>query len=120
MNDYDMSVLYHHDKANIVEDDLSRMTMGSVSHLDNAKMYIASEVHSLDRLGARLKSYPDGGAIVLHKSKTFLVVEVKSKQHLDLDLMEFKESVLRKLNGSFSLGWGMLYKGTKRDCVFSM
>ena len=34
LKDYGMSVLYHPDKANVVADALSRMTMGSVSHLD--------------------------------------------------------------------------------------
>ena len=32
LKDYDMSVLYHPDKANIVADALDRMTIGSVPH----------------------------------------------------------------------------------------
>ena len=31
LKDYDMSVIYHHDKANVVVDALSRMIIGSVS-----------------------------------------------------------------------------------------
>ncbi len=31
LKDYDMSVIYHHDKDNVVVDDLSRMIIGSVS-----------------------------------------------------------------------------------------
>ena len=84
------------------------MTMGSVSHLDKAKKDLAREVHRLSRLGVRLESSPDGGAIVHHNSESSLVVEVKSKQHLYLDFMELKESVLGNLNESFSLG-GMVY-----------
>ena len=37
LKDYDMSILYYLDKANIVADALTRMTMGSVFHLDEAK-----------------------------------------------------------------------------------
>ena len=37
LKDYDMSVLYHPGKANVVADALTRMTMGSVFHLDEAK-----------------------------------------------------------------------------------
>ena len=37
LKDYDLSVLYHPDKANVVADALSRMTMGCVCHLDKAK-----------------------------------------------------------------------------------
>ena len=33
LKDYDMSVLYHPDKDNVVADALSRMTMGSVSNI---------------------------------------------------------------------------------------
>ena len=46
----------------------------------------------------RLESSPDWGSIVHHNSKSSLVVEVKSKQHLDLALKELKELVLGKLN----------------------
>ena len=35
LKDYNISVLYHPDKANVVVDDLSRMTMGSVSHVED-------------------------------------------------------------------------------------
>ena len=52
----------------------------------------------------RLESSPYGDAIVHHNSESSLVVEVKSKQHLDLALMEMNEWVLDKLNESFSLG----------------
>ena len=51
LKDYDMSVLYHPDKANVVADALSRMTMGSVFHIDEAKKYLMRDVHRLDRLG---------------------------------------------------------------------
>ena len=61
LKDYDMSVLYHPEKANVFVDSLNRMTMGSVSHLDEAKKDLAGEVHRLARLGVRLKSSPDGG-----------------------------------------------------------
>ena len=103
MKDYDMSILYHPDKANIVLDALSCMTMGSLIHLDKAKKDLAREVHRLARLGVR---FSGPGVIVHHNSESSLVVEVKSKQHLDQPLMELKEFVLCKLNESFSLrGW---------------
>ena len=46
-----MSVLYHPDKANVVADALSWMTMGSVSHLDEAKKDLTREVLRFARLG---------------------------------------------------------------------
>ena len=51
LKDYDMSLLYHPGKANVVTDALSRTTMGSVSHLEEDKKDLAREVHRLDRMG---------------------------------------------------------------------
>ena len=49
LKDYNMSVLYHPDKANVVANALSRMTMGSVSHVDEANKDLAKEVHRFAR-----------------------------------------------------------------------
>ena len=59
MKDYDISVLYHLGKANVVADALCQMTMGSVSHLDEEKKDLARDVHRLPRLGVRFESSPD-------------------------------------------------------------
>ena len=37
LKNYDMSVLYHPEKANVFADVLSHMTMGSVSHMEEEK-----------------------------------------------------------------------------------
>ena len=81
LKDYDMSVLYHPGKANVVGDSLCHMT--SASHIDEAKKDLVKEVYRLDRLGVRLEGSKNGGAIVHHNSESSLMVEVKSKQHLD-------------------------------------
>ena len=82
--DYHMFFYYHPGKANVVVDALCHMTMGSVSHFDEVKKDLAREVHKLSRLGVRLGSSLDGGAIVHENSESSLVVEVMSKQHVDL------------------------------------
>ena len=55
MKDYDMSVLYHPGKANVVADALSRMTMGNVSLIDEAKKELVKDVHRLARLGGEIR-----------------------------------------------------------------
>ena len=40
LKDYDMSFLYHLGKANVVVDALSHLSVGSVSHVDEAKKHI--------------------------------------------------------------------------------
>ena len=80
--DYDMRVLYHSRKSNVVVDALSCMTMSSVSHVDEAKKYQVKDVHRFPRLGVRLEDSPNGGFMVHHNSESSLVVEVKSKNIL--------------------------------------
>ena len=76
------------------------------------------DVHRLARLGVRIEDSPNGCFMVHHNSDSSLVVEVKSKQHLDPLLMELKESILGKLNESFSQGgYGVL--SLPREIMFT-
>ena len=62
-----MSVLYHLDKTDVVVDTLSRMTMGSVSHVEEAKKDVVKYVYRFDRLGVRFEDSPNG-LMVHHNS----------------------------------------------------
>ena len=104
LKDYDISVIYHPGKANVVAEALSRMTMGSLSHVEQEKKELVKDVHRLDRLGVQLEDSPNGVFMVHHNANSSLVVEVKSKQHLNPLLIDLKESVLNKLNESFYEG----------------
>ena len=44
LKDYDMRILYHPVKDNLVADALSRMIMGNVSHIDEAKKNLEKDV----------------------------------------------------------------------------
>ena len=87
-----MSILYHHEKVNVVVDALSRVSMPSVLHVEEEKRELAQDVHSLARLGVRLDDSQKVGVMICHNSNTFVIIDVKSKQHLDPILMEFKYS----------------------------
>ena len=54
LKDYDISVHYHHDNANVVEDTFSRLCMGSVSTVEEERKELVKDVHRLARLGFRL------------------------------------------------------------------
>ena len=94
IKDYDTSVLYHPGKANLVADALSHMTMGSVSMFNKGKKYLVKDVHRLTRLGIWLEDSPNSGFVVHNNSESSLVLEVKSKQHIDPRLMELKNQCL--------------------------
>ena len=67
-------------------------------------------------MGVRLENDLNDGFMVHHNSESSLMVEVTSNQHLDQPLMELKESVLDKLNKSFSLGGWCLEVSKKVVC----
>ena len=99
---YDMNVHYHPGKANIVADVLCRMSMGSTTPVEDGQKELVKDIHRLDRLGVRLVDSTSGG-VSLHPSfKLFLVVGVKRGEHLDPMLMEWKNSVLMKMNDLFT------------------
>ncbi|KAH0732763.1 hypothetical protein KY289_003951 [Solanum tuberosum] len=47
LKDYDMSILYHPCKANVVADALSRLSMGITAHVEEEKRELAKDVHVL-------------------------------------------------------------------------
>ncbi|WMV33403.1 hypothetical protein MTR67_026788, partial [Solanum verrucosum] len=51
LKDYDMIVLYHPGKANVVVDALSRLSMSSVTHIEEENKELDRDVHRLARLG---------------------------------------------------------------------
>ncbi|XP_069143374.1 uncharacterized protein [Solanum lycopersicum] len=86
-----MSVYYHPGKANVVADALSRLSMGSVAHVDE-KNDLVKDVHRLARLGVFLMSISYSGVIVQHGAESSSVVEVKEKQESDPILLELKDT----------------------------
>ena len=104
LKDYDMNVHYHPCKDNVVDDDLSRMSVGSTTHVEDEKKELVKDIHRLSRLDVRLVDSSSGGVSVHPSSESSTVVEVKEGQHLDPMLMELKKLVLVKMNESLSLG----------------
>ena len=78
------------------------------------------DVHRLARLGVRLIDFTSRGVSVHPSSESSLVVEVKKGQHLDVMLMELKDSMLIKMNESFALGGDDLLRYQDRLCVLDM
>ena len=54
LKDYDMSVHYYPGKVNVVVDALSKLSIGSISHIEEEKQKLVKDVHRLARLGAVL------------------------------------------------------------------
>ena len=82
LNDYDMSVIYHPEKDNVVADILRCMTMVSVSHVEKVKKDLVKDVYRLCRLGVVLEDSPNVGFMVHHNSESPLVVELSPNNTL--------------------------------------
>ena len=112
-----MNVHYHTCKGNIVADALSRKSIGSTTHIEDEKKELAKDIHRQARLGVRLVHYTSEGVSVHPSSISFLVVEVKKGHQLDPFLIEMNESVLVKMNESFSLRGDGILRYQDRLCV---
>ena len=55
LKDYDCSILYHPDKANVIVDALSRKSAGSLAHISTERRPIIKELHELIDQGLQLK-----------------------------------------------------------------
>ena len=98
-------------------DALSRLSMGSVAHVEEKRKELVKDVHRLARLGVRLMSISESGVTVQNWAELSLVVEVKEKQQSDPILLELKGAVNNHREEVFFQGGDgvLLYKG--RLCV---
>lgn len=70
-------------KSNVVADALSHMSMGSVTRVEDEKKELVHKGHRLARLGVQLVDSRKIGFMVQHSNNFSLVVDVKSKKHLN-------------------------------------
>ena len=90
LKDYDLSILYHPGKANVVADALSRLFMGSTAHVEEEKRELTKDVHRLARLRVRLMDFIERGVVVMNGVESSLVSEVKEKQDQDPIFLEIE------------------------------
>ena len=104
LKDYDMSVLYHPGKANMVADAFSGLEMGSVAHVEENKSDFVCGVHILDRLGRWLVDFNEGVVVVHNGFELYFVSDVKARKIFYPIFVELKNAVLKKSTESFSQG----------------
>nr|XP_009628038.1 uncharacterized protein LOC104118495 [Nicotiana tomentosiformis] len=79
INDYDLDILYHPEKANVVADALSRKSKGSIRHVEEQKFEMTNDMYWLENLRVRLLDMGDGGTTVRNTVESLLVAEVKAQ-----------------------------------------
>ncbi|KAH0781192.1 hypothetical protein KY290_000790 [Solanum tuberosum] len=90
--------------GNVVADALSRLSMGSIAHVEEERKELAKDVQRLARLGVRLMSISYSGVKVQNGSESSLVVDIKEKEDNDLILFQLNGPVHQQRVEVFSRG----------------
>ncbi|MCF6774908.1 Ty3/Gypsy family RNase HI domain-containing protein [Corynebacterium sp. MC-12] len=117
LKDYDVDILYHPGKANVVADALSRKSMNSMADILSERQGIVQEIQQLANLGVRLAESGDIGVSVQGMTEPSIIAEIKQRQYEDPVLVRYRDSVLEKEQTPFHLSpeGTLLFKG--RLCV---
>ena len=85
LKDYDITILYHSGKANVVADALSRKvgSMGSLAHLQASRCPFAREVQILANDLMRLEVNEKGGLLASVEARSFFLDKIKGRQSND-------------------------------------
>lgn len=101
---WDMSVVYHHCKENVVADVLSWLSMKNISHVEYDEKEQFQYVHRLVWLGVRVVGSHEGVVIVQNAYESFFLLYVNAK-NLNLTLVDLKNNMSKKIH------WGFLQRG---------
>ncbi|XP_055826339.1 uncharacterized protein LOC129894704 [Solanum dulcamara] len=103
LKDYDVDILYHPGKANIVVDALSRKSMSSLTDVPPEKKELVHEIHQLASLGVRLANSEDTGISIRDVAESSLMEEVKRRQFEDPNLLQYKNVAFNKERTQFKI-----------------
>ena len=102
LKDYDIDILYHPGKANVVVDALSHKIMARTYGQSVGRQGITKDICQLASLGVHLLESPNERVIVQNAAESSLVVEVKEKQYTNPILLKLKENVQQDYDGNTS------------------
>ncbi|XP_059306335.1 uncharacterized protein LOC132057750 [Lycium ferocissimum] len=97
LKDYDITILYHGGKGNVVAGALSKKSasMGSLAHLISLERPLAREVQTLANSFMRLDISNTGIVLVCVEARSSFLEQIKAKQFEDAKLCKIRDKVLR-------------------------
>ena len=95
LKDYDITILYHPGKANVVADALSRK-VGSLAHLQVSRRPLAREVQTLANDLMRLEVNEKGGLLASVEARFSFLDNIKGRQSDDKKLRKIQDKGARR------------------------
>ena len=97
LKDYDITILYHPGKANVVADALSRKAgrIGSLAQLQASRRPLSREVQILANDLMRLEVNEKGGFLARVEARSSFLDKIKGKQFIDEKLIRIRDKVLQ-------------------------
>jgi len=96
LKDYDVTILYHSGKANVVANALSwkTMSMGSLACLGVFKRPLGKEIQTLESKFMQLGILEKGGLLAIIEVRPTFIEEIKAKQFEDESLNELRKKTM--------------------------
>ena len=120
LKDYDVDILFHPGKENVVADALSRKSMGSLTDVQPERRDMVWEIQRLSSLGVRLANSKDSGVSIREVDESSIIDEVKRHQYEDPILEHYRDATLQKEKTLFKVTPDGVLRYEGRLCVYPL